>query len=135
MAKQSIDIRRWLVPRLRRISLSWPGKSAARNNAKVKLLIGYSKNGNPKYRVYYKCAECVREGKETLWTREQTAMDHIDPVVEITGFVSWDYYIERLFCEPSGYQCLCLEHHQNKTDKENVARKTVKKVKKKYAKN
>lgn len=130
MPRQEVDLIKWLIPRLRRISLSWPGKSVAREQAKVKVQIGVSKNGTPKYRVFYKCAECVREGKPTLWRKDETAMDHLDPVVDIRGFQSWNDFITKLFCTPSGYQCLCHSHHNDKTQKENITRKVLKKCKK-----
>ena len=36
--------------------------------------------------------------------------------------------MNNLFCEASGYQCLCLNHHTNKTNKENIQRRINKKA-------
>ena len=51
-------------------------------------------------------------------------VDHIDPVVNpLTGFVSWDETIERMFCEPEGLQVLCDSCHKEKTDIEKAQAK------------
>ena len=56
------------------------------------------------------------------------AVDHIDPVVSPkTGFVSWDVYIERMFCEADGFQVLCHTCHGIKTQNEREERKKWKK--------
>lgn len=124
MPRKPIDIKRFLIPRLRNLSRWWVNKNIARDQAKVKLEVGKTREGKPKYRVFYKCAECERQGIEKLHTREETQADHIAPVVdENTGFVDWNTFIERLFCAPEGYQILCLDHHENKTKKENKVRK------------
>jgi hypothetical protein len=53
--------------------------------------------------------------------------DHIDPVIDpVTGFVSWDSVIERLFVEKEGLQLLCASCHQTKTADERQVRKDSK---------
>jgi hypothetical protein len=45
-----------------------------------------------------------------------SSVDHIDPVVDPhTGFVDWNTYIERMFCELTGFQVLCFDCHSKKT--------------------
>ena len=56
-------------------------------------------------------------------------IDHIDPVVPVTGFTNWDDVIGRLFCEESGLQAICSPCHKIKTDEENKKRKFWKKEK------
>jgi hypothetical protein len=78
-----------------------------------------------KYRIrrgHYYCAACnkVKNTREVI-------LDHIQPIVPVTGWDNWDNYIERLFCDECGYQLLCEECHREKTNSENAARKAYKK--------
>ena len=121
----------WLMPKLRRSSIYWPGKSIARDMAKVQVQEGFYQNGKPKFITYWICAECERQGVKAYWKQDETAMDHIVPVVDIKGFNGdWNTVILTLFCQPTGYQCLCHNHHQNKTNDENVNRRIHKAAKK-----
>lgn len=53
--------------------------------------------------VRYKCANC---GK--LFMRKDIAVDHIDPVIPINeSFISWDKFVDRLFCGENNLQVLC----------------------------
>jgi 5-methylcytosine-specific restriction endonuclease McrA len=115
----------WLLPRLRRISLWWPSKSIARDRSKVVLEVGQTKKGKPIKRVFYKCASC-----EGLFTKEETQMDHIESVIKLEGFTNWDEVINRLFCNPEGYQTLCRDCHAKKTGDENIIRKALSKQRK-----
>jgi len=135
MARKPVkNLTSWLIPKLRKISLQWPPKSIARERAKVRVQIGTYKTGNPEYRAMYKCAECERQGIDKVWKREESHMDHIKSVVDISGFTNWDDYINALFSDESNYQCLCLDHHQEKTQKENKQRKLNKVLTKKKKK-
>lgn len=50
-------------------------------------------------------------------------VDHIKPVVDPQeGFVSWDEFINRLFCEKDNLQALCKTCHKIKTAKEKKKR-------------
>lgn len=131
MSNKPIDIKKWLIPKLRRLSRWWPNKNIAREKAKVKVEIGKTKEGKPKYRIFFRCATCEIERPEhSLWTREETQADHISPVVNPKdGFVDWNTFIPRLLCDASGYQILCENHHKQKTGTENKVRK-VKRIKK-----
>lgn len=58
-------------------------------------------------------------------------IDHIMPVVPITGFGvrktwDWNIYIHNMFCPVEGFQVLCKECHAKKTGKENELRKVYK---------
>lgn len=118
----------WLMPKLRRASMYWPGKSIAREQAKIQVQEGVYQNGNPIFRTYYLCAECERQEVEIPYhVKENTAMDHIKPVVDVSGFDGdWNKVLNTLFCDPENYQCLCKEHHNEKSKKENIQRKTIK---------
>jgi 5-methylcytosine-specific restriction endonuclease McrA len=69
----------------------------------------------------HECAEC-----HELFPGKDMRADHIEPIVPITGFDSWDYLIDRLFCEIDGFQALCVDCHAVKTKAENKARREYK---------
>lgn len=123
MARKKIPLKNWLIPRLRKISLIWQGKTIARDNAKVTVQEGFFKNGKPKFKTKFKCASC-----QNVFDREETHMDHANPVVDISGFTNWDDYINSLFCDESNYQCLCISCHDTKTQSENKQRREIKKT-------
>jgi hypothetical protein len=56
-------------------------------------------------------------------------IDHIEPVVPVEGFESWDIVIDRLFCTVEGFQALCKECHDKKTTMENEKRRVLKREK------
>jgi 4-hydroxyphenylpyruvate dioxygenase-like putative hemolysin len=53
-------------------------------------------------------------------------IDHISPVVKITGWTTWDNFFESLFCDEDGYRPLCRECHNHKTKNENSHRQSHK---------
>lgn len=63
------------------------------------------------------------KAKKTIDRKNNRFVDHIDPVVPIEGFNSWDDYIARMFVEEEGLQVLCKECHDKKTKDENERRK------------
>jgi hypothetical protein len=51
-------------------------------------------------------------------------VDHINPVVDpAKGFINWDIYIDRIFCEVDKLQVLCRSCHKEKTAEEKLLRK------------
>lgn len=68
-------------------------------------------------RGLYQCESC----KGSFGPKEINK-DHIEPVIPVTGFKSWDETIERMFVKSTGYQILCLTCHDNKTAIENLMR-------------
>lgn len=70
---------------------------------------------------HYRCVNCKRD-----FPVKDVAIDHIDPIVPVTGFDSWDAVISRALCEKDGFQVLCKECHAVKTRRENAQRKTNK---------
>lgn len=95
---------------LRKGTQRWPPKTEALKNARVSKGI-YLCNG---------CKEevpvtVVKDGKRVRYI----AVDHVDPVVDPeTGFMSWDEYINRMFCEPENFQVLCSPCHSKKGSEE-----------------
>lgn len=70
------------------------------------------------------CAMC-----SGVFRRKDMKKDHIDPVVPIEGFSTWDEIIERLFVEEEGWQAICITCHDKKTKEENDKRKALRKEK------
>lgn len=94
---------------LRRLSYRTPMYAEAKRRARIK-------------RGKYRCAGC---GK--LFGPKQIAVDHIAPVVNITGFKTFDEYIKRLLVSPDKLQVLCNngKHscHKRKSRAENKRRR------------
>jgi 5-methylcytosine-specific restriction endonuclease McrA len=108
-----VNLKKWLVKKLRRISMYWPESNRALDDAKVSIEIGKWKNGNPKYGVFYRCKMCK---SDKVYSRAEVQVDHINEVAGETGFTNWDDYITALFCNRDGFQILCKAHHKEKTD-------------------
>lgn len=108
-AKKPITQKQFVVASLRRASYRW----GARNKALIKARVE---------RGIYRCAMCDSVARHP---KKGIRVDHIHPVVPITGFDNWDGYIERMFCDEDGFQILCIQHHKEKTAAENLARKMM----------
>ena len=65
------------------------------------------------------CAACG-----AVVDKRTAAVDHIEPVVPLTGFDSWDAYIERL--KSSNLRVLCEPCHGAVTKEQNAARRANK---------
>ena len=70
----------------------------------------------------HRCEEC-----NDAFAKGDMQADHIDPVVPIKGFDSWDAVIKRMFCEEDGFRVVCKPCHREITDKENKLRREYKK--------
>lgn len=80
---------------------------------------------NPKtgrQKMVYLCAHC-----NDNFFREEVQADHVEPVIPVTGFVSFDDSIKRMFCEKEGFQILCKPCHTIKSNEENEQRREYKK--------
>lgn len=101
---------------LRDLSKRWKPMSEARKLARVS-------------RGIYQCAACKEctSGKSGKVTNH--AVDHKLTVVPLTGFVSWDNTVSRLFVElhTGLLQLLCIDCHKIKTAEENRIRREFKK--------
>jgi 5-methylcytosine-specific restriction endonuclease McrA len=70
---------------------------------------------------HYRCGLCMGE-----FTQKDMEVDHILPVVDPSkGFVSWDVFIDRLFCEAHNLQAICKTCHLAKTKQEKQERKNA----------
>lgn len=111
-SKRPPSLRHWLTHKLRRLSYQWPPRKDAIKAARLE-------------RGIYKCNIC--EGK---FGPKEIQLDHIEPVIhEEDGFIDWNNYLNRLFCDEQGFQVLCKPCHEAKTFLENNIRQQVKKEK------
>lgn len=77
---------------------------------------------------HYECNIC-----HELFPAKMVITDHIDSVVDVSGFNSWDEVIKRMFCNPEGLQILCKTCHNDiKTKGEREERLSFKKLREKY---
>lgn len=95
---------------LRKGTQRWPPKTEALKNARTSKGI-------------YTCNECKQQVPVTVKVGDKRVrnvfVDHLVPVVDpTTGFMSWDEYINRMFCEPDNFQVLCASCHTEKTAEE-----------------
>ncbi len=80
-------------------------------------------------RGLYMCNGCKEEVPKSVIDEEKRKrvnnihVDHIEPVVPVTGWVSWDSCINNMFCEIDNLQVLCGACHKIVTAEENVQRK------------
>ena len=100
---------------LRSASIRWPVKYGVLKEAAVGKQINQASG---RMAEHYKCNAC-----NNIFPRKEVEVNHKEPVVPLTGFVSWDDLIDRMFCEKEGLEVLCKPCHKNQTQKENTIRK------------
>lgn len=95
---------------LRGGSMKWPPKNETLRNARRDRGI-YLCNG---------CKELVTASVKVEGKRKKNVfVDHIQPIVDPNeGFVSWDRFINALYCDSSNLQVLCSSCHNAKTQEE-----------------
>lgn len=96
----------------------WPQKYVCIREAFVKH--GINPKTGHKCKLH-RCPDC-----DGLFPQKDMQADHIIPVVGPEGFVSWDQYIKRLFCEADGFRALCKQCHKKITEEERAERKARK---------
>ena len=108
--------RSFVTSALRAASRRWPPKYKALKEA----FVGKKTNKKTgKLAMHYKCAKCKK-----LFVAADVQVDHILPVVSTSeGFVGWDSFIDRIFCEIENLQVLCKPCHKVKTEEEKAERK------------
>ena len=100
---------------LRSASQRWPPKYKCLNEAKVGKKINW-KTG--RLAEHYKCNSCKKE-----FPAKEVQVDHVIPIVPVTGFTSWDEVVDNMFCEAENLQVLCTECHSVKSLRERQERK------------
>lgn len=120
-------LKTWLVPRLRRVSYSYP----PRNKAKAKQRVAPAT---------FECQHCgiwIYEGSSVENMGEiasqnpdreviqgGTKLDHLEPVVDpFDGYQDIGTYVKRMFCGEEGFQVICEICHLFKTAWEDYIRK------------
>lgn len=72
---------------------------------------------------HFTCNMCKGE-----FPAKEVQVDHVEPVVcPFTGFVDWNTFINRLFCDGGNLQVLCSPCHDVKTAEERIERNGNKK--------
>lgn len=127
-----------IISALRQLSYSHPSRKQAEAKSK-------------REPATFECALCscyvytgskelheIEQTKGILYKKGKIKRDHIEPIVPPEGFKrgSWDWheYIERMFCGVNGYQILCEDCHDVKTQQENKQRKEQRALTKKLNK-
>ena len=103
---------------LRTASVRWEPRYTCLANA-FRLVQTNQKTG--RMAKHFECAKC-----RCLFPQKEIEINHINPVVPVEGFDSWDKVIERMFCEIEGLEALCRPCHKLITAEENVLRKKFK---------
>ncbi len=92
----------------------WPEKYRAIQNAFIEH--GTNPATGRKCKLHL-CSIC-----RGLFPQNAVHADHVVPVIGPEGFVSWDLFIERLYCEANGFRALCKGCHKIITDAERAER-------------
>ena len=66
----------------------------------------------------YECASC-----KGVFANKEVEVDHIVPAGSLKTYEDLPGFVERMFCEPDGFQVLCKPCHQLKTNQEREDRK------------
>ena len=104
----------FITSTLRSGARRWAPKFTTLNNAKTEKKTNI-KTG--RLAQHYACSLCGQE-----FTAKDMEVDHISPAVDpIDGFISWDVFIDRLFCEAHNLQAICKGCHKIKSG---IERKT-----------
>lgn len=92
---------------LRRIFRYWKPLQQAKNNARAKY-----DGPNKRQKWTYQCATCLKRFKGS-----EVQVDHITPVGSLKSLEDLPAFVAALTAE-EGYQVLCKECHQEKTNAE-----------------
>lgn len=111
---------------MRRAFRRYPAYKECLENAKSVYYV-ISKHGKDLRRVQFKCASCQKQ-----FSRKDIAVDHLASVVDpMVGFIDYDTYAKRLFCNLDNLQVLCNKGtsscHKLKSKEENKLRRACKK--------
>jgi 5-methylcytosine-specific restriction endonuclease McrA len=121
-AKKQFVLQAMLLSALRRCFRKYPPYTETLKNAKKEYYIKSRKSDKKLRRVHFKCACCGE-----YFSSKDIRVDHIEPVVDIkVGFVDFNTYIERLFCDATNLQAICKNDHDIKTKIENKQRRKQK---------
>ena len=112
---------------LRSASVRWPPRYQTLNDSFVAVKVNEKTGRKAKH---FECAMCKNH-----FPQKDVQVNHKKPVIPLSGFISWDDVIERLFCEKEGLEVLCKPCHKAVTAEENKERKEYNDRQKRNAKN
>jgi 5-methylcytosine-specific restriction endonuclease McrA len=104
-AKKARSLNSYIFAGLGKVWMWWPERLAVKKRCKVEGKTGW-----------YRCELCRGEV-------ERLDVDHIIPVVPVSGFTTWDHYIASRFVTADKLQGICRECHAKKTKEENRQRR------------
>ena len=93
---------------LRQKSRWWKPITECKQNAKR-----LYKGSNKRQKFEYQCNKCKK-----WFPDKQINVDHVTPAGELNKADDLPGFVERLFCEVKGLQCLCTNCHNEKTKQE-----------------
>lgn len=102
---------------LRSASQRWPPKYQTLNEACIGQKINPTSGRLAKF---YTCNAC-----KEAFPAKLVEVNHIIPVVPVTGFDDWNGVIERMFCEKEHLEVVCKVCHKSITKQENNSRKKI----------
>lgn len=104
-------IKSFVVSVLRAGARRWPPKYETLADACIGQKIN-AKSG--RLAKHYLCNSCKKE-----FPAKDVEVDHISPVVHtVDGFLDWNEFIKRLYCDKDNLQVLCKPCHKKKTKEE-----------------
>lgn len=103
--KKARNLNSYIFAGLGKVWMWWPARNEVKKRCKI-----VNKPG------WYRCELCKQE-------REKIDIDHIIPIVPISGFTTWDAYINARFVAASKLQGICKDCHKAKTKEENKKRR------------
>lgn len=100
---------KYILNILREGTIRWSGRTNALRKARKRFRDGRYKNGETKWKWYWRCATCLK------WWRDESdvEVDHIEEVGSYEGDLH--EYAERMYCDESNLQVLCKRCHRRKT--------------------
>ena len=119
-------------------------KKTKKGPSRETFIKGCLRRGSLMYRPISECRRLARRGPNQyecsickgLFPSKEIDIDHIFPVIDIvTGFVDWNTYIDRLFCDIDNLAALCKTCHSAKSFSEVTMRAYSRKKRKEEAEN
>jgi ribosomal protein S26 len=102
---------------LRSASQRWPARYQTLNDAYIGQKINKESGRIAKHFTCSKCKEA--------FPQKSVEVNHIIPVVPVTGFDDWNGVIERMFCEKEHLEVVCKVCHKIITQQERDERKII----------
>jgi 5-methylcytosine-specific restriction endonuclease McrA len=106
----------FIVSALRYAFRKWPPKYETLKEAFTKVK---KNSASGRLARHFKCSLCKKD-----FPQSKIQVDHIFPIINPKkGFIDWNTFVERLFCEKKNLQVLCKPCHKIKTNLEKEERK------------